>query len=200
MICAINSERRSSGVLSTQLTDDCPVYHAWSDQISRAKLITSFDDRYAVAKFSKSRVWNKVPERSTLISEDTRISLQHSVGQVESSHTKNQADSSSSFDRTTTCDRQTQTDAGPQLVPALAQRREGKNRQRRMSRMGQAPCCIHRPTKCQAVTGVDGIREWRHPIDGFLSTHCECRRWAADRDACPPQRDTDAGEAAENTS
>jgi len=30
-----------------------------------------FDDLYAVAKFSKSGVWDKVPERSTLTFEDT---------------------------------------------------------------------------------------------------------------------------------
>jgi len=47
-------ERRSSEVLSTQLTDDGPVYHAVSVHLSRAKLITRFDDQYAVAKFSKS--------------------------------------------------------------------------------------------------------------------------------------------------
>ena len=49
-------ERRSSEVLSTYLTDDGPVYHALSAHLSRAKLITRFDDRYAVAKFSKSGV------------------------------------------------------------------------------------------------------------------------------------------------
>jgi len=36
------------------LTDDGPVYHALSVRLSRAKLITRFDDRYAVAKFSLS--------------------------------------------------------------------------------------------------------------------------------------------------
>ena len=36
--------------------DDGPVYHALSVHLSRAKLITRFDDRYAVAKFSKSGV------------------------------------------------------------------------------------------------------------------------------------------------
>ena len=39
--------------------------------LSRAKLITRFDDRYAVAIFPKSRVWSKVPEGSTLITEGT---------------------------------------------------------------------------------------------------------------------------------
>jgi len=34
-------------------------------------LITYFDNRYAVAKFSKSRIWSKVPEGTTLIYEDT---------------------------------------------------------------------------------------------------------------------------------
>ena len=63
------------GVLSTQLTDDGPVYHALSVHLSRAMLITRFDDRYAEAKFSKSRVWSKVPEGSTLIFKGTGISL-----------------------------------------------------------------------------------------------------------------------------
>ena len=49
-------ERRSSEVLSTQLTDDCPVYRALSVQLSRAKSITRFDDRRTEAKFSKSGV------------------------------------------------------------------------------------------------------------------------------------------------
>ena len=43
-------ERRSSEVLSTQLTDDGPVYHALSVHLSRAKLITRFDDRYTERK------------------------------------------------------------------------------------------------------------------------------------------------------
>ena len=44
-------ERRSSEVLSTQLTDDVPVYHAVSVQLSPAKSTIRFDDRYAMAKF-----------------------------------------------------------------------------------------------------------------------------------------------------
>ena len=66
-------ERRSSEVLSTY--DDGPVYDALSTQLSRAKLIARFDDRYTEAKFSKSEVWDKVPEGSTLIFGDTRISF-----------------------------------------------------------------------------------------------------------------------------
>jgi len=62
------------------MDDICPVYHALSVHLSRAKLITRFDHRYAVAKISKSRVWSKVPERSTSIFEDICISLQLSVG------------------------------------------------------------------------------------------------------------------------
>jgi len=37
-------------VLSTELTDDCPVYHALSVHLCRAKSITRFRDRYAKAK------------------------------------------------------------------------------------------------------------------------------------------------------
>jgi len=57
------------------LTDDGLVYHALSVHLSRAKWITRFDDRYAVAKFSKSGVYDKVPEESALIFEDNRISF-----------------------------------------------------------------------------------------------------------------------------
>jgi len=62
-------ERRSSEALSTQLTDDCPVYHALSVHLRRAKLITHFDDRPIVATFLKSRVWGKVPEERTHVLE-----------------------------------------------------------------------------------------------------------------------------------
>jgi len=68
-------ERRSSEVLSTSLIDDGPVYHALSVHLSRAKLITRFDDRYAVAKFSKSGLSDKVPEGSALMFGDNRISF-----------------------------------------------------------------------------------------------------------------------------
>jgi len=54
----INSSGRAS-----ELTDDCPVYHALSVHLSGGKLITRFDDRYAVANFSNSRVWSKSSSR-----------------------------------------------------------------------------------------------------------------------------------------
>ena len=60
--------------MSTQLIDDGPVYHALSAHLSRAKSITCFDDRYTKAQFSKSGVWDKVLEGSTLFG-DTRISF-----------------------------------------------------------------------------------------------------------------------------
>jgi len=69
-------ERRSSEVLSTQLTDDGPVYHALSVHLSGAKSITRFDDRYDVAKFSESGLLDKLPEgASRLIFEDIQISF-----------------------------------------------------------------------------------------------------------------------------
>jgi len=40
------------------MTDDGPVYHALEVHLCRAKLITHFDDRSIVVKFSKSRVWD----------------------------------------------------------------------------------------------------------------------------------------------
>ena len=91
-----------------------------SVHLSRAKLITRFDDRYAVAKFSKSGVLDKVPEGSVLIFGDNRISFKHSVAWIKgSSHAENQLDSFSRFDRTPTCDRQTDEDTGPWLVPRM---------------------------------------------------------------------------------
>ena len=90
----------------TYLTDDGLVYHALSVRLSRAKLITCLDDRYAKANFSKSGVWDKVTHGYTLISVDTRISLEYSVGLVERSrHGKKQIDLSIHFDITLTCDR-----------------------------------------------------------------------------------------------
>ena len=41
---------------------------------------STYGDRLAVAKFSNSRVWNKVQEGSTLVFGVTQISLLHSVG------------------------------------------------------------------------------------------------------------------------
>ena len=52
------------GIVNLVDRDD-PVYHALSVHLSRAKVITRFDDRYAVVKFS--RVWSKVPQGRTLI-------------------------------------------------------------------------------------------------------------------------------------
>jgi len=64
------------------------------------------DDLLAVVKFSKSRVWDKVPEGSTLIFGGTQIFLHTSVGQVEGSlHAKNQLNRFSHFSRIPTCDR-----------------------------------------------------------------------------------------------
>ena len=59
------------------MTDDEPVYHTLSVHLFQAKLITRFDDRYAVAKFSKSVVEDKVPEGSAIIFGDNRISEVH---------------------------------------------------------------------------------------------------------------------------
>ena len=90
------------------MTDDGPVYHALSVHLSRAKLITRFDDRYAVAKFSKSGVWDKIPEGSALIFGDNLISFSHIVGRVKgSSQAKNQLDSFIRFTRTPTSDGRT---------------------------------------------------------------------------------------------
>jgi len=50
-ICAINYSGRASELGG-------PVYYALSVHLSRAKFITRFDDRYALAKFSKSGLWD----------------------------------------------------------------------------------------------------------------------------------------------
>ena len=57
-ICAINYSGRESelGGIIDLVDRRRPVYHALSVHLSRAKLITRFDDRYAVAKFCKSGV------------------------------------------------------------------------------------------------------------------------------------------------
>jgi len=59
MVCAINYSGRASelrGIIDLVGTDDGPFYHVLSVHLSRAKVITHFGDRYAVAKFSKSGV------------------------------------------------------------------------------------------------------------------------------------------------
>ena len=68
-------ERRSSEVLSTYLTDDGPVYHALSVHLSGAKLISRFDDRYAVAKFLSPEFRTKFQREVPLFFGDTRISF-----------------------------------------------------------------------------------------------------------------------------
>jgi len=62
-----------------------------------------------VVKITKSRVAEKVPEGSALILEITEFP--HNRAE-ESLHTKNQLDPSISFDRTQTCDRDTDIDTG----------------------------------------------------------------------------------------
>jgi len=61
-----------------------------------------------VTKFSGVQVYDEVPEGSSLISADARISLTHIVRLVQRSlHANNQLDLSTRFDRTPTCDGQT---------------------------------------------------------------------------------------------
>jgi len=69
--------------------------------------LTRCDDRYAVAKDSKSRVCSKIPEKSALISEG----YPNFLITKSSSRAKNQPDSFIRFNKTPTCDRQ--TDTGP---------------------------------------------------------------------------------------
>jgi len=67
-------ECQSSEILSTQLIDDSPVYHALSVHLCQTKSIICFRNRYTEAKFLKSGVREKVLEGNTVISADTRIS------------------------------------------------------------------------------------------------------------------------------
>ena len=119
-----SSVRLSLFALNTALTDQR------RSSLSRSERppfsITRFDDRYAEAKFSKSRVWDKVPEESTLFWRYSNFLLT----QVEvRSRAKNQLDSFSSFDRTPACDRRwdRETDRHRAIASsALAYRRAGK--------------------------------------------------------------------------
>ena len=78
MITVINCSGRLSklgGIVNlVELTDDSPVYHAPGVHLSRAKSSKRINNRYAEAKFSKSGVWDNVPDGSTLIFEVSRIS------------------------------------------------------------------------------------------------------------------------------
>jgi len=57
---------------------------------------------------NKSRLWDIVPEESTLIFGDTQISLQHTLGQMEGSfYANSQLNSSSHFNTILACDRRT---------------------------------------------------------------------------------------------
>ena len=63
-ICAINYSGRASelgGIINLvdRRRSSYHAVHAWGDHLSRAKLTTRFDDRYAVVKFSKSGVSKK---------------------------------------------------------------------------------------------------------------------------------------------
>ena len=61
-----------------------------------------------MAKFSKSGIWDKVPEGNTLIFGDTQVSLQHGVADVEGSpYAEYQLESSISFNTIPACDGRT---------------------------------------------------------------------------------------------
>jgi len=115
--------RQSSMITCDKLVVDCQSLEVLSTYVTnvsslsrserppcRAKLITRFNNRPIVEKFSKSRVCGKVPEGCTLIFGGTQISSQQGKEQPErSSPDKNQLNSFSRFSKTSTCDRQRQT-------------------------------------------------------------------------------------------
>jgi len=81
-----------------------------------------------VAKFSQSRICDKIPEGSTLIFGDTLISIKHSVAWVEENlYAKSQLDPCSHFNTIPACDRHTQTDTQQLLIHALAKCHAGKS-------------------------------------------------------------------------
>jgi len=97
-------ERRSSEVLSTLLTDDGPVYHALSVHLSRAKLITRFNDRYAVAKFLSPEFGEKFQREVPLFLKIPEFPY-CGTGRLErNSPAQNQPNSFNRFDSTPTCD------------------------------------------------------------------------------------------------
>ena len=84
-------------------------------------------------KFCKSRVWSKGQEGSTLTFGGTGISLKYSV--EESSHVKSQLNSFSRFDRTPTCDRQTDRHGTVARISASIQYKKIQYK------ISKAPCC-----------------------------------------------------------
>ena len=91
------------------MTDDGPVYHALSVHLSRAKLITRFYNRYAEAS---PEFGTKCQREVPLFFLDIRISFQYSVDGKKLSCQKPArfVQPFRRFDKTPTCDRQTQTD------------------------------------------------------------------------------------------
>jgi len=73
--CDKPDSRRKNYVDNTS-DDRQPVHH--TERLSlmcRTKLTTRYDERRAVAKVSKSKVWDEVPEGSALIFGGARFSL-----------------------------------------------------------------------------------------------------------------------------
>jgi len=116
---------RDGIVLQTQLDDLCDKLEwssvvAWqttvqfitivSVHLSRAKLITRFNNQHAVTKFSKYGAWAKVSDESTLIFVNMWISLPHSAKEVKKTPRKKTAWFVQPFHVTPTCDRQRRTD------------------------------------------------------------------------------------------
>ena len=97
-------DRRSSDVLSTWLTDDGPVYHALSVHLSRAKLTTRFvvTNFFSLGKSSGG----KYPNISSYMN---FLTTQCRTGRTKPP-CQNQINSFIRFDRSLTCDRQTDTD------------------------------------------------------------------------------------------
>ena len=107
-------DRATRGTLCTTKDRDTALFAAPASSIRRGRnkqstvvvfidLLTALTRPAAVTKFSKPSILDKVPEGSTLIFGVTRISLKHSVGQVEGSiDAKNQLNPSNRLSRTPT--------------------------------------------------------------------------------------------------
>ena len=98
--CSVTLSRRKASIVNFCSTDDGSVYQTESIEFFRAKSTRRCSERRAVKKFSKFRVWGKVPQGSDSISAGiTRFSSRGSFS------VKNQLGLSIRFDRTPACDR-----------------------------------------------------------------------------------------------
>ena len=127
-------------------------YSHSSVHLSWAKLITRFDDGYAEAKFSKSRVWVKVPEQNAmplLWRYPNFLSTQCRIGEMPKTCWNHSAIS-------TELRLVTERDTGPQFVPTAASimwvKRVAKCSCSKLS--SQFHCIISMPSEVRSYVSV----------------------------------------------